>query len=809
MERRHVTPPDLTPVPEPEPDEARPYGSTAGRYHRTGSHPIPLPAGKKYPPPAGFTGYDGRYPTPGDVASWVREIPDGNVGLRLTPDVIGIDVDVYHGGDLGLDGLVQQWGPLPETVASTSRGDGSGIRLYRVPSGRFWTTNPAEGVDIIQAAHRYVVVYPSLHPEGGVYQWVDTASGEILSIEDLPDLADLPDLPWRWIEGLEAAGKGRFADGAATPAEVQSFKAAHVEAGRPGKLKGIETALSARTGAGKGRHDTLVEVGCWAMREAAAGFYSAAEAEAVLARWWAGAMADSPKRRDGIEFPAAMAWAIAEAGADVGRVAEIKAGAERYEAPALDQWIPDLTGVTLGPLLPDPAAPPPLPGEDPGRSSRRERAHLVDFRSLRDESADEEWAIYPIVPKGRGVSIAAGGGTGKSELLLAGVIDAVLGRGVYGQRPVAPIEVLYLDYEMTRGDLAARVEALGIDLDDDEVVAALNARLHYTTIPSFGPLDTAAGAEDVIRFIVEEFGRVDVVIVDTYSRAVGGAENEADTVRDFYRYTGSGLKNLGIALVRVDHVGKDATKGARGSSAKNDDVDLVWDLTRHQRGHTLKRGKTRVSWAPETISMVREEGDHGIRYRLDVGATHVYGATAADDAALLDDLGLDVSASNKVVAAALKAAGVAMSSRRRSDAIRWRREAAPRFTGGPHGAGSVEAARWTPEAPSSDAPVPPFTPLGDGVRETSETSGNAPGNATYPQPRGTGRGTGPTGLPENDDLPGETPSGNGSGNAGERDPDGYRGTSPTPKGGTGTVDTPDSSSDQTPDEGPAQTSWLV
>jgi hypothetical protein len=56
------------------------------------------------------------------------------------------------------------------------------------------------------------------------------------------------------------------------------------------------------------------------------------------------------------------------------------------------------------------------------------------------------------------------------------------------------------------------------------------------------------------------------VVIDTVSRAIDGEENSNDTW----------LNQLGIAMIRLDHSGKDETKGMRGGSAKSGDVDAVW-----------------------------------------------------------------------------------------------------------------------------------------------------------------------------------------------------------------------------------------
>ena len=55
------------------------------------------------------------------------------------------------------------------------RDDGSGILLYRVPSGvdpTTWPTGAGPSIEIIRHAHRYAVVWPSIHPETGQpYRW--------------------------------------------------------------------------------------------------------------------------------------------------------------------------------------------------------------------------------------------------------------------------------------------------------------------------------------------------------------------------------------------------------------------------------------------------------------------------------------------------------------------------------------------------------------------------------------------------------------------------------------------------------------
>lgn len=290
--------------------------TAANLYLTRGWSPIPLAAGKKWPPPNGVTGWNGRYTTRADLArrewDWT-----GNIALRLPPDVVGVDIDVYHGGGQGLAELEERFGPLPDTAYSTSRDDGSGIALYRVPNGTALNTDPAVGIDMVQAHHRYVVCAPSMHPEGRPYVWLDAQSGDELDGPPEPD--ELPELPWAWIEGLAVAKQAGA--NAATPDAARAFIAAHsVERHAADRLKGLTSRLAAvRPG---GRHDALISTMCWAMREAAAGCYPAEEAIATINAWWIGAVEAS--RRESGEFGAAVLWAVAQAATDPERITEIR-----------------------------------------------------------------------------------------------------------------------------------------------------------------------------------------------------------------------------------------------------------------------------------------------------------------------------------------------------------------------------------------------------------------------------------------------------------------------------------------------------
>ncbi|MEU3201176.1 bifunctional DNA primase/polymerase [Streptomyces sp. NPDC006996] len=190
-----------------------PFRSAWQQYREAGwLGTLKLPTRAKASPPTGYTGADGAWPTDDECASW-----SGNIGLRVTANVVGIDVD--HGypdksgrikqGASQLAELEAKLGELPPTWTSTRRGEGpSRIRFYRVPEGRKWPTKPAADIEVIQYGHRYAVAWPSVVHEDDktntgpllTYRWYDPEG----NVSDrVPTVDELPELPAGWADNPE------------------------------------------------------------------------------------------------------------------------------------------------------------------------------------------------------------------------------------------------------------------------------------------------------------------------------------------------------------------------------------------------------------------------------------------------------------------------------------------------------------------------------------------------------------------------------------------------------------------------------
>lgn len=234
------------------------YSKSAQTYWEKGWRGLlPLPAGRKYPPPKGYTGFDGPDPSFADITAWAEDFPDGNLALRLPVGMIGIDVDAY-GAKTGAAALVEaqkRWGLLPPTFISTSREDGaSGIRLYRSPEGVLLNesiafTDMALGdIEVIQRHHRYAVVWPSLHPEGRPYWWTNS-DGQLVGI---PAPEEIPRLPDGWVEGLRITRRSLVAN----PDEVDIRRALTTGAPAPAVQDRLVQAIKELNMPGASRHDT-------------------------------------------------------------------------------------------------------------------------------------------------------------------------------------------------------------------------------------------------------------------------------------------------------------------------------------------------------------------------------------------------------------------------------------------------------------------------------------------------------------------------------------------------------------------------
>ena len=278
------------------------YGDHALPYTDAGWEIFPLPAGAKSPPPKGRTGRGGRTPSRDEIAAEAVAMPERNIGARVTGGLIGIDVDAYDGkpGADTLASLVEELGPLPATVISTSRDDGvSGIRFYRVPDdAKFVTKLP--GIEICQTHHRYAVVWPSIHEKTGrEYQWINSYTWEPWG--SIPTLEEIPELPAAWLDRLKLGTESNADKADVTKSEIDmrlsewcpkdgQSPCAHL-------AKVIDDARD-EVERGNTRHDSCMQAQLSIIRYAEAGHVGGFEALKDLKAWFFEVIAGDRNVRD-------------------------------------------------------------------------------------------------------------------------------------------------------------------------------------------------------------------------------------------------------------------------------------------------------------------------------------------------------------------------------------------------------------------------------------------------------------------------------------------------------------------------------
>jgi hypothetical protein len=279
-----------------------------------------------------------------------------------------------------------------------------------------------------------------------------------------------------------------------------------------------------------------------------------------------------------------------------------------------------------------------------------------------DIEALDDWLVEPLIPAHRSTAIVAEGGVGKSLIMLEIAAALATGRAVLLRPARAPINVVYIDMEMVPSDVADRLDALGYDFTNDPL---LHEHLHYYQLQDFLPFDTSRGGRQLLA-IAEKY-EAELVIIDTLARVISGDENEAKTVQNFAAWTGTLLKQKGVAVVRLDHLGKNPEKGARGSSAKRDDIDLGWTMTLAKKNPVrfkFTREKTRVMWAPERVDLI-EVSKNPLRHEV-AGGTPT--KEVADLIKKLDELGVPKEGRGKA-GKALREAGYTASTDALAEAV--------------------------------------------------------------------------------------------------------------------------------------------
>lgn len=440
----------------------------------------------------------------------------------------------------------------------------------------------------VRGTNGVIIVQPSMHPEhdthGGWYQWI--IPGPVAPLPEWID-ASLPD--------------AARAQDAATDEDVQEFMGAHLAESRPQLIAGWVRGFERDVRDGASRHTSMATRLAGAMKEARAGYFSAPNAardlrwafvQAVTRDGWAGEQgAARTESQANHEFDGLLAWAVGQANAaDIAaveaRTTEKTAALDASEAMFDIENLPRSRGKDEW-------------GEEaPGASIASTTEHggvsMYLTRSELDDMPRGQPLIDGVLDRHCTAVISGRDQTYKSFFLLDLMLCMATGVAFHGHK-VQREPVLLVVGEGAYG-LASRVSAWeaqhGVRVEDDW--------LHVRRMP-VNLFRNGVGVDELVSRVSEfKYG---LVAFDTLQRNTAGADaNSAKDAGIIY----SALDRIRVATDRgsvlfVAHTGKD-DRDVRGSSAFEDDADIVWKARRDNQGEAVRFALTKRKDGPDGLS---------------------------------------------------------------------------------------------------------------------------------------------------------------------------------------------------------------
>ena len=275
------------------------------------------------------------------------------------------------------------------------------------------------------------------------------------------------------------------------------------------------------------------------------------------------------------------------------------------EAPA-DNWQPPIE----------------IPNIETSSTPRRQlfRPVPIDLVQIGDEP---QWLINGLIPTRGLVAIIGPPKCGKS-FLTTDMLFSVPRGDSYAGRAVLPGPVVYLTGEGVQGFKRRmialrrhyRVEGNGIDF------------FMVPNVPDLGSSNSNLAA--MLGEIDEFFERTEIeppraIVLDTLARCMGdGDENVARDMGRFIHRCGEIERHYGCVVVVIHHMGKDTSKGARGSNALNGAADVTIEVEKGEAFSTarvdeMKDGREGQEWSFRLVPF--EIGEASASAGADTAAT--------------------------------------------------------------------------------------------------------------------------------------------------------------------------------------------
>jgi KaiC/GvpD/RAD55 family RecA-like ATPase len=223
-----------------------------------------------------------------------------------------------------------------------------------------------------------------------------------------------------------------------------------------------------------------------------------------------------------------------------------------------------------------------------GAAGLAHKVEIIAYDDLLQPNLTNKGLVKGLIEIGTAALIVGLPGCGKTFLALDLALSVASGLPFLGHKVIRG-RVIYVAAEAGKS-IRNRVAAWHQEHDADEVdFAAVVSPVdlgHHTQ-------HKESGATVLLRAI-EESGGADVMIIDTVSRALAGAnENSPDDMGAFVYVLDKLREKLGCTIIVVHHLGKDASRGARGHSLLYGAVDTELIIEKRDDASVITNTKQR------------------------------------------------------------------------------------------------------------------------------------------------------------------------------------------------------------------------
>lgn len=206
------------------------------------------------------------------------------------------------------------------------------------------------------------------------------------------------------------------------------------------------------------------------------------------------------------------------------------------------------------------------------KPSRYRLMSAADF----DNEPEPKWIVQDLIPDDSIVLWIGPSQSFKSFLLLDVMLGVATGRATFGSTPAAG-PVLYGAIEDLRNIGKGRRRAWQ---HKHEIASDPLENFRGSQVPFIGmPGDFDDWLAQIKAWLGDR--KLKLLAIDTAGKTLAGLnENESGTVRTFHQMCDRLREEFGCSVVAIHHSGKDAERGARGSTAWQADFDSVIETIR-------------------------------------------------------------------------------------------------------------------------------------------------------------------------------------------------------------------------------------